>query len=206
MFIPRLRLPSGPLVLVLDLLVLAWVVGFALVGLLVYDTVQELGAISRSLGTVGRAVQDTGGAIGALQVPLVGGAISSVARQVQEAGQVVIASAADSQAAIDRLALVTGLVVGIVPSLPLLAFYALPRVGRALEANAVRAALSESAGDPGLARFLAERATVNLSLRELRRVSPAPWRDLEAGEFDALAQAELRRLGVRGGLLARARR
>ena len=205
MFVPRLRLPSGPLLLALDILVVAWVALFVLLGVLVYDTVEELGALSESVTTAGRAVDDTGRAIGSIDVPLVGGALGDVARQIQDAGQSVIGTAATAREGIDRLALITGLLVGILPSLPLLAYYAPPRLVRARETSAVTAAIEEGAGDPLLERLLAERAAVNLTFRELRRVSSRPWRDIEEGRFEELAEAELRRVGVSPGLLTRSR-
>lgn len=190
----------------LDLLVVGWVVLFVFLGVLVHDTVQELAVLSRSVTTAGQAVDETGRAIGSIDVPLVGGALGTVGREVQEAGQSVIGAGGSTRASIDRLALILGLVVGIVPSLPLVVYYGPPRIGRALEVRAVKAALEDGAGDPLLERFLAQRATVSLSFRELRRVSARPWRDLEEGHVAELAAAELRRVGVHPRLLARARR
>ena len=206
MFVPRLRLPSGPALVALDLLVLGWVVLFVFLGVLMYDAVQELAALSTSVTTAGRAVDDTGRAIGSLDVPLVGGVLGGVGQQIQDAGRSVIGTASTAREGIDRLALITGLLVAVLPSLPLLAYYAPPRLMRARETHAVRATLEEGAGDPLLERFLAQRAAVNLSFRELRRVSVTPWRDIEEGRVEDLAAAELRRVGVSPGLLARSRR
>jgi len=206
LFVPRLRLPSGPALVALDLLVLGWVVLFVFLGVLMYDAVQELAALSTSVTTAGRAVDDTGRAIGSLDVPLVGGVLGGVGQQIQDAGRSVIGTASTAREGIDRLALITGLLVAVLPSLPLLAYYAPPRLMRARETHAVRATLEEGAGDPLLERFLAQRAAVNLSFRELRRVSIRPWRDIEEGRVEELAAAELRRVGVSPGLLARSRR
>lgn len=206
MFVPRLRLPSGPALVALDLLVLGWVALFVFLGVLMYDAVQELAALSTSVTTAGRAVDDTGRAIGSLDVPLVGGVLGGVGQQIQEAGRSVIGTAGTAREGIDRLALITGLLVAILPSLPLLAYYAPPRLTRARETRAVKAALEDGAGDPLLEHFLAQRAAVNLSFRELRRVSIRPWRDIEEGRVEDLAAAELRRVGVSPGLLARSRR
>ncbi len=51
-------------------------------------------------------------------------------------------------------------------------------------------------GDVGLESFLAHRAAHHLSYRRLRKVTEEPWSDLEAGRYDALARAELHRMGV----------
>lgn len=206
MFIPRLRLPTGPALVLLDLLVLGCVLVFVYVGVLVHDTILELSVLTESVDTAGRAVDDTGQAIGSIQVPLVGGAIGSVGREIQEAGQTVIGGAASGQATVERLANILGVVVALLPSLPLLLYYGPPRLGRSLEVNAVRSALDEGAGDPLLERLLAQRAAVHLSFRELRRVSARPWEDLERGRFADLAAAELRRIGVSPSALSQARR
>lgn len=205
-FIPRLRLPSGPALVAVDLLVIGWVALFVYLGVVVHDAVQELGVLTESVDTAGRAVDDTGRAIGSIQVPVIGGAIGSVSREIQAAGQSVIVGAASGRASIDRLAMMLGLLVALLPSLPLLAWYGPPRLGRGLEVRAVEAALEEGSGDPLLEHLLAQRAVVHLSFRELRRVSARPWEDLERGRVADLAAAELRRVGVRPGLLARAGR
>ena len=60
--------------------------------------------------------------------------------------------------------------------------------------------------DPGVEEFLARRAIEALGYHRLRRLSPAPWADVEAGHRAALAAAELRRLGLDPGLLSEPRR
>ena len=58
-------------------------------------------------------------------------------------------------------------------------------------------ALATSSGDPGFEQYLARRAIDALPWDELRALSPDPWRAVAAGDFPALADAELRRLGLR---------
>lgn len=43
------------------------------------------------------------------------------------------------------------------------------------------------------------RAVVHLPISELRRVSEGPYPDIVAGDCESLANAELRRIGVRPG-------
>jgi hypothetical protein len=51
--------------------------------------------------------------------------------------------------------------------------------------------------DPVLLRFLANRALLNLSFEEVTAVSQDPFQDVEEGRVEALANRELRRLGLR---------
>jgi hypothetical protein len=203
LFVPRLRLPAGPGLVVLDLLVLTWVVLFAILGAIVHAAVEDLLVLSTSVSTAGQAVDDTGRAIGSIDLPLVGGAIAAVGDQIRAAGRSVVEAAGSAGGSIERLALISGLVVGVVPSLPLLGYYLPPRLGRALEARAVRATILEAGGDRGLERLLARRAVAHLSFRDLRRISRRPWEDIERDEVSALAAAELARIGLSPGLLDR---
>jgi len=198
-FIPRLRLPAGPALAILDALVALWIVLFVYLGFVVADSVNDLTELTRSVSTAGRAVDDSGRALGSIDIPLVGGALDASAEQIRSAGQTVIAGGESSRGAIERLAALLGVLVAAVPILPVLTYYGPPRVGRALEVGAVRETVRAGADDPLLERFLAERAAHQLSYRELRRVSPSPWRDLEEGRYADLAAAELRRVGLRPG-------
>lgn len=199
MFIPRLRLPIGPALVALDVLVVLWIVLFVYLGVITTDAVNDLTDLTRSVSTAGRAVDDSGRALGSIDIPLVGGALDASAEQIRAAGQSVIAGGASSAAAVERLALLLGILVAAVPILPVVSSYGPPRVGRALEVRAVTRVLDAGVGDPLLPGFLATRAAHHLSYRELRRVSPSPWRDLEEGRFSELAAAELRRVGLRPG-------
>lgn len=201
----RPRLPSSSAgVLVVDLLVLLWALLWIVVGTSVAADVRELNALSTSLSTAGQAVNDSGQALGAIEIPLIGGALDSSAQQIQDAGRSVIEGGRSSGEAIDRLSLVLGLGVAILPLLPVLVYYLPPRLGRAIEIRSAKRVLSAGAGDPLLERFLAHRAAHQLSYRELGRVSRSPWQDLEEGRYSELAAAELRRVGVAPDVLVTA--
>lgn len=193
----RPRLPSSTVgVLVVDLLVALWALLWIVVGVSVAADVRELTELSTSLSTAGRAVEDSGRALGAIDIPLIGGALDSSAQQIQDAGRDVIEGGRSSRETIERLSLLLGLGVAVLPLVPVLAYYLPPRLGRAFEIRSVKQVLSAGAGDPLLERFLAHRAAHQLSYRELGRVSVSPWKDLEEGRFSDLAAAELRRVGV----------
>jgi hypothetical protein len=193
----RPRLPSSTAgVLTIDLLVALWALLWIVVGIAVAADVRELTELSTSLSTAGQAVDDSGRALGAIDIPLVGGAIDASAQQIQDAGRSVIEGGRSSRETIERLSLLLGLGVAILPLVPVLVYYLPPRLGRAIEIRSVKRVLTAGAGDPQLERFLAHRAAHQLSYRELGRVSRSPWRDLEEGRYSELAAAELRRVGV----------
>lgn len=205
MFQPRL--PSGAALVVVDVAVALWLLVCVALGVAVADGVRELTALSDTVSDAGRAVQDSGRALGSLSdLPLVGGQLGGAGRQIGDAGRGVVAEGAATRQSIERTADLLGLAVGLIPMLPVLLLYAPPRVGRAAEVRAVRCFVADGAGDPLLLRTLAERGLANLSYREMRRVSPRPWRDLEEGRYEELARAELRRVGVSPRLLRERRR
>ena len=197
MFMVQPRLPGGRAVLLTDALALAWVLLWILLGLVVADAVRELTGLTDGFATIGGSLGDAADAVAAIELPLVGGGLDGATESLRGAGRDVAASGESSRATIERTATVLGLAVALVPSLPLVIGYLPPRLGRAGEARALRRLLRDGDGDPALDRFLAHRAAEALSYRELRRISPKPWRDLEEGRYEALADAELDRVGVR---------
>ncbi|MGH3452660.1 MAG: hypothetical protein ACRDQW_18550, partial [Haloechinothrix sp.] len=82
------------------------------------------------------------------------------------------------------------------PTLPLLALYLPMRLAWRRQVRAVRRALERGPDDLAVDEFLAWRAVLNLPYDRLREVSADPWRDLEAGRYRKLGDAELRRLGI----------
>ncbi len=204
---PRTALPRGPSILILDLAVAAWIAAWILFGIAVSDSIRELTAVTDRVSQAGRAVQDSGRALDSLRdLPLVGDRVAGAARGLSQAGRGVLAEGRSAQAHLERTAGMLGLAVALIPVAPLLAFYLPARLARSGELRALRRMLRDGAGDPALERFLAERAAVNLSYRELARASREPWRDLEDRRHRRLAEAELRRVGLQVRALKDARR
>lgn len=199
----RLRLPTGrKLLLLLDALAISWALLWIFVGVTVGELVNELTRLSDTIGTLGRAVDESGRALGLLDLPLIGGAIDATADSIREAGRGVVDRGESTEDTIQTIAVLLGLTIALAPTLPLLLLYLPPRLSRELELRSLRQALREGAGDPTLERFLAERAAQNLPYRELRRISLHPWRDLEEGRYRELAKAELKRAGLPATALA----
>lgn len=144
-----------------------------------------------AIDTTGKALQSLGG------IPFVGSEVHTLAGQVTAAGQSAVASGQSSRSSTTTLAVLIGLAIALIPTVPVLGVYLPLRAAWRRERVAVARALRERAGDPLLDEYLAHRAVANLPYAELRAVTDRPWADLEAGHFAELADAELHRLGLR---------
>lgn len=153
------------------------------------DTVAKTGV---AIDTTGKALQSIGG------IPFVGGEVHTLAGEVRAAGQSAVASGRSSRASTTTLAVLIGLAIALIPTVPVLGVYLPLRAAWRRERAAVARALRHRAGDPLLDEYLAQRAVANLPYADLRAVTEQPWADLQAGRFAELADAELRRLGLQG--------
>jgi hypothetical protein len=191
------RIPDARTRIALDVFVIAWIAAWITLGVVVGRDVRGLEDLSDTTVTAGRAIISTGEALGALEnVPFVGGDVGRVAEQAREAGRSAIESGRSSRDSIHDLSVLLAIAIGLVPSLPLLLMYLPVRISWTRQIRVVRRALTREASDPALTEFLARRAAQNLPYDVLYGISASPWRDLEAGRFDRLAEAEIRRLGL----------
>jgi hypothetical protein len=190
--------PSSRLVHVLDAAVVVWVAAWITLGLLVGREVRDLRELSDTVVVAGVAVEDTADLVDSLgSIPFVGARVGEVADEVRAAGRSAQASGRESRDSTDDLAVLLALSIGLIPTLPLLGLYLPLRVSWTREARAVRRAVAVNPSDPVLLRFLANRALLNLPFQEVTAVSPDPFRDLDEGRVESLANRELRRLGLR---------
>jgi hypothetical protein len=157
--------------------------------------VAALRTLSHTVVKAGTATESTGHALAAIgHLPFVGGRISSLAAQAVAAGASARTSGASTATTIDQLAILLGIAIGLIPTVPLLALYLPLRLGWRRDRKAVRDAIARWDGEPGLEAFLAHRALAHLPFHELRELGydgtegSAPSSDLAA--------AELRRLGL----------
>jgi predicted metal-binding membrane protein len=173
-----------------DALVVAWVIAWALAGWTAGRALNELSAVTDSAEGAGAAIVRTGESIRDVDVPVVGDVFKEPGDKVVEAGEAAQAQAQESATDIRTAAVLFGLAVWLVPSLPLLFAYAPERRHRGRETRALRALLREHAGDPELDQLLAIRAVAHLPYHRLRALGAphAPDR--------TLADAELAREGV----------
>lgn len=191
-----LTLPSGRRVLALDALVLVWVSAWILIGVAVGEAVADLTSLTATFRSVGGAVAHVGGTLMGIDVPLIGGPLDRASRAITEAGRNIVARGIAAREEIEQASALLGSAVALIPSLTILFLYVPARADRAREAFAVRALLGESPHDPRLESLLAARGLQRTPYRRLRRIASWPW-ELEAAETrHALAEEELRRLGV----------
>lgn len=179
----------------LDGLAVFWVVLWLVVGVWTGATMWQLSHLGDTVADSGRALDDAGRAVEAVaDVPLVGDQASELAARVRATASDVQTQGEESRDAVRRLSVLLGLSVAVIPTTPLLGVYAPLRLARARDAAAVRRALDS--GAPGLDAHLATRAVRHLPLPRLLAVTDDPVRDLRDRRFRALADAELRRLGL----------
>jgi hypothetical protein len=190
-------LPGRGATRVLDVLLTLWVALWIAIGVLAGNELRELRTLSDTVAGAGTALDQTGRALETIgEVPLVGEGPAELGGRVRESAAEVRAAGRSSSESIRNLGLLLGLAIGVIPATPVLGFYLPLRLRRAREAGAVAERLAARGLDPGLEALLARRAIHTLPYHVLQAVSADPVEDLQAGRFDRLAQAELRRLGL----------
>ena len=182
----------------IDIGVIVWVVVWVALGVLMWHDVRAQTQLSGDVIKVGAAVKDTGQALGVVGgLPLVGGSIGDFAARIEKMGAEVAADGRDSQGGVERIAVIAGLGVGVLPAAMILFLYMPVRVRWRRYVGAVADALPGSSGDPAFEQYLARRAADTLRWDRLRALSDDPWRAIARGDYRALADAELARLGLR---------
>ena len=182
----------------IDIGVIVWVVVWVALGVLMWHDVRAQTQLSGDVIKVGAAVKDTGQALGVVGgLPLVGGSIGDFAARIEKMGAEVAADGRDSQGGVERIAVIAGLGVGVLPAAMILFLYMPVRVRWGRYVGAVADALPGSSGDPAFEQYLARRAADTLPWDRLRALSADPWGAIAGGDYRALADAELARLGLR---------
>jgi hypothetical protein len=180
-----------------DLAVVAWTAAWVWAGVTLYRLVEKLAVPGARLeqagggfaGDVSEIQQKVG------RIPVVGGELQGPFGRLAGVGQTLADAGATQQQVIHQLALWLGLLVAAVPIVALLLAWLPRRVSWVREAGAA-SRLRLAGADLELFAF---RAVANRSLRQLRRVTPDPAGALRSGEYEALADLELRALGLRAG-------
>jgi hypothetical protein len=178
-----------------DLAVLAWTAAWVAAGLTLYRLVEKLAVPGARVEQAGNSfagdVAEIQQKVGRL--PVVGGQLQDPFGRLAGVGRTLAEAGVAQQEAVHQLALWLGVVVAAVPVIALLLVWLPGRVGWVREAGAAHRLRLDGAD----LELFAIRAVANRPLRELHRVSPDPAGDLRAGEFHALADLELRSLGLR---------
>jgi hypothetical protein len=178
-----------------DLAVLAWTAAWVWAGVTLHRLVEKLAVPGAGLeragggfaGDVAEIQQKVGG------LPVVGDELQDPFGRLAGVGRTLAEAGTTQQEVVHQLALWLGVAVAAVPIVALLLAWLPGRVAWAREAGAA-SRLRLNGADLEL---FAIRAVANRSLRQLHRVSADPAGDLRAGEIEALADLELRSLGLR---------
>lgn len=193
--------------ILVDILTLSWVVGWATIGIRLYGFLANLAGAGRLVRDGGRGITSAGEQVGAAfqGIPLVGeGAAEGVRGAFSGAGGPLMQFGTDLERLLIVVAALLGLLVVAVALAPWLNRYLPWRVARWRRLNAAnrvirrrRFASVTPLGHAELARLLASRAIHRLEYDELLEFSPDPFGDWVAERHDRLAQAELDRVGLR---------
>ena len=173
-----------------DALVITWVILWAAAGWTAGHALDQVSEVTRSAEGAGAAIVRTGESIRDVDVPVVGPVFRAPGEEIVEAGEGAQAQARESADYVHRAAILLGLAVFLVPTLPLLIVYGPLRYYRGRETRALRRLLRDHSGDPDLERMLALRAVARLPYRRLRALGAPHAADR------VLADAELAREGV----------
>jgi hypothetical protein len=199
----RTRRPGARAQIAIDLALALWTAGWLWMGVAVAREVRGIGEVGDTVSRLGTAMTEVGTLVAAL--PLIGGEVAEPAAAVSDAGREAVASARGARSSANRVSVMLGVSIALIPSSPVLLLYVPRRVALQRERRALRRAIS-GGRSPELDELLAERAVVHLPYHRLRRVSADPRGDLRDGHHAALADAELAWFGVLEPPPLRARR
>jgi hypothetical protein len=181
-----------------DLFVLAWSVGCGVVALWVHQVIGALAVPARATARAATRLMDNMRDAGeqAARVPAVGGDLRQPFDSASETLANVVASANSQVESIERIALVAGWLVFLMPVALVVALWLPRRVRFYRQARASQLFLDASAD----LDLFALRAMASQPLYVLAGVSDDPvraWREGDRRVIDALAEIELRRNGMR---------
>jgi hypothetical protein len=182
-----------------DLLVVVLVYLCVRLGLGTHGRIGELAGPGRDAEAQARGLdgtlRDAAGKVD--DTPLVGGTVAAPFRALARTSRDLAASAQAYQDAVERVAVLAGVLVAVVPILLLLAVWLPRRVGWVLEASAADRLVRRSAAADDL---LAVRALARQPLRRLAALDPdvvAGWKAGDPAATARLAELELDELGLR---------
>ena len=182
-----------------DILTLILVAFFIWCGVKVHDVVASLSVLGTAVQDAGSNVQNSFDSVGnaVSGIPVLGGSLADAFHNAgQGTGGNVAQSAKASVDAINRLALVLGLVTAVLP-IAVLAAVGLPRRIRGIRDMTAAAHMTHiDLHDPERRRLLAMRAAFGLPFRELLPYTSDPFGDLARGDYDQLIAAALADAGL----------
>ncbi|QIK76560.1 hypothetical protein [Nocardioides piscis] len=184
--------------LLVDLLVVLWFLAWVWIGFAVHDGTMALAGPGRqtdeSASALAGQLRDAGGQLD--DVPLVGDEVASPFDKAAEASDGIAAAGRSSVEAVEKLAVVLGLSIALIPILVVSAFHLPGRVRFVREASA-GARFVNSSDDLDL---FALRALAKQPMHVLAKVSDDPagdWRRQDHRVVRRLAELELKDVGLR---------
>ena len=181
----------------LDGLVASWVVLWVVLGAWTGHEIGQLTSVSDSAEASALAADRAGEALQSLrELPLVGEDAEELGDEVRTAAREVSANATESRVTVERLQVLLGIAIALLPLTPVLWSYLPARLTRRADLEALQRRLAAAPLDRGLTAYLARRAVDRLPYQHLRALTEDPVGDLRAGRYEVLARAELDRLGV----------
>jgi hypothetical protein len=187
-------LPSGRMIIILDVIAILWLIAWLFVGVRVHDEVEGLRGLSDTIIRTGQGVEDVGAALRGIDLPFVGDQIQRAGEEVAGVGAETQASGQQAARSAENLSMLLGLSVALIPSSSLILFYFPARLAHARERRALRRLTAQARDNPELEHFLAQRALMGMSYRRLAGMGGRPWR----GNADdaRLTAAEREEIGV----------
>ena len=181
-----------------DLLFVAWLVLWVWIGTAVHDGTMELAGPARQTDSAASSMadqlRDAGGRLG--EAPLVGDELAVPFDKAASASDGIAAAGRDTVEAVERLALLLGLSVALIPIL-VVAVIHLPIRWRFVREATAGARFIDAQADLDL---FALRALANQPMRVLAKVSDDPagaWRARDPEVVRRLAALELADVGLR---------
>ena len=181
-----------------DLMFVGWLVLWVWIGMAVHDGTLELAGPARQTDSAATAMadqfRDAGDKLG--EAPLVGDELAVPFDKAAEASDGIASAGRDTVSAVERLALLLGLSVALIPIL-IAAVIHLPRRWRFVREATAGARFIDASEDLDL---FALRALANQPMRVLAKVSDDPagaWRARDPDVVGRLAALELADVGLR---------
>lgn len=184
--------------MVTDVLFVAWLVLWVWIGMAVHDGTLELAGPARQTDSAATSMaeqlRDAGGRLG--EAPLVGDELAVPFDKAADASDGLAAAGRDTVSAVERLALLLGLSVALIPIL-IVSVIHLPRRWRFIREATAGVRFIDAQEDLDL---FALRALANQPMRELAKISDDPagaWRARDPEVVRRLAALELADVGLR---------
>lgn len=185
------------LIRALDVGVAVWAAIWLVLAVVTFLEVRSLRQLSTTLVRSSDVLADTADVLAAIEdVPLVGSRVTDVQASVRTAAESTRQSGLDSRDNIKDLSILFGVVIFLVPVLPVLILYLPLRLSWRREVEAIEKGLRTSGDDPAFWSFLASRAIQNLGYERLQELGIDPWDAIPEQRREELARAELARLGL----------